>query len=321
MKHLTLNEVAQFLRDHDDYTILTHCRPDGDTVGCAAALCLVLRAMGKTCAIYDNPEFRPSQRDKRIAMIESALRPTIVAVDIAAASLLPQGFSGEVALCIDHHGSNSGYAAQGYVDAKSAACGEILYELFRIMGADIDRAVAEALYLAISTDTGCFRYSNTTPHTLRTAAALMECGADTAEMNHRLFEVKSRARFALEAYLTETMRIYDGGKVAICQLPAAEKARMGVTEDDADSIAGFARDLDGVEIAAMLRDLPEGGCKISLRTNAQRCNASDICAKLGGGGHCAAAGATVPGDIPAGRAALLAAIADYLGRPVSEDPA
>ena len=147
----------------------------------------------------------------------------------------------------------------------------------------------------------------------------MECGADTAAMNHRLFEVKTRARFALEAYLTETMRLYGGGKIGICQLPEAEKIRMGVTEDDADSIAGFARDLEGVEIAALLRDLPDAQCKISLRTDAQRWDASAICARLGGGGHRGAAGATVPGSIADGRRALLGAITAVTGLPIEED--
>ena len=319
MKHLTLNEVAEFLRGHDDYTILTHRRPDGDTVGCADALCRVLRALGKQAVIWDNPDFRPSQRQRRADLIEAGMRATVVAVDVAAESMLPVNFSGAVALCIDHHGSNTGYAEAGFVDSSAAACGEILYTLFLQMGAAVSRTTAEALYLAISTDTGCFRYANTTPRTLRTAAALMECGADTAAMNHRLFEVKTRARFALEAYLTETMRLYGGGKIGICQLPEAEKIRMGVTEDDADSIAGFARDLEGVEIAALLRDLPDAQCKISLRTETQRWDASAICARLGGGGHRGAAGATVPGSIADGRSALLGAIAAVTGLPIEED--
>ena len=142
---------------------------------------------------------------------------------------------------------------------------------------------------------------------------LKDCGADTVGLNRTLFEIKSRARFRLEAYLTEGMRLYAGGKIGVCALPETDKLRMGVTEDDADAITGFARDLEGVEIGVMLRDLPDNQCKISLRTDNRLHDASAICRRLGGGGHSAAAGATVSGTLEDGRRAILGAIAQETG--------
>ena len=313
MTNLMISETAAFLLEQECCTILTHRRPDGDTVGSAIALCRGLRALGKEAVIYENPQFTPRYLPYLAGLTGREVRGTVVAVDIAAEGLFPMGFSGVVDLCIDHHGSNSGYAARGHVEGDRAACGEILYDVLRAMDVTVDKAMADALYIAITTDTGCFRYSNTTAATLRTAADLKDCGADTVGLNRMLFEIKSRARFRLEAYLTEGMRLYAGGKIGVCTLPEAEKLRMGVTEDDADSIAGFARDLEGVEIGVMLRDLPDNQCKISLRTDNRLHDASAICRRLGGGGHSAAAGATVSGTLEDGRRAILGAIAQETG--------
>lgn len=312
-KNLTIAEAAAFLRERDGFTILTHRRPDGDTVGCAIALCRGLRALGKRAVILENPQFTPRYLPFLEGLTGQKEGETVVAVDIASDSLFPLGFSGPVDLCIDHHGSNNGYAARSHVEGERAACGEILFDLLVELGVPVDAAMADALYIAITTDTGCFRYSNTTAGTLRTAAALMDCGADTTALNRVLFEVKSRARFHLEAFLTESMRLYAGGRIGVCVLPEAEKERLGVTEDDADAIAGFARNLEGVEIGVMLRDLPGNQCKISLRTDDRQYNASEICGLLGGGGHSAAAGATVDGSLEDGRKAILGAISEVTG--------
>ena len=313
MKHLTIREAASYLLQNDNYTILTHRRPDGDTVGCAIALCRGLRKLGKTASIYRNPQFTPRYLPYLEGLTTEAVQDTVVSVDIASDGLFPNGFNGSVELLIDHHGSNNGFAAAGYVEADRASCGEILLDLLQNMGVEIDPDIANALYIAISTDTGCFRYSNTTAGTLRSAAVLMECGADTVSLNRMLFEIKTQARFRLEAFLTEGMQLYADGKIGICTLPEAEKIRMGVTEDDADSISGYARDLEGVLIGALLRDLPGGQSKISLRTDNRVYNASEICKVLGGGGHSAAAGATVNGSLEDCRKALLDAIAQITG--------
>lgn len=310
---MKIPETAAWLRDHDNYTILTHRRPDGDTVGCAVALCMGLRQLGKQAVIYQNPQFTKRYLPWLDGLTAETVAETVVAVDIASPGLFPMGFAGTVDLCIDHHGSNEFYAGQTCVEGDRAACGEIILDVLQELGVSVDAKMAEALYIAVSTDTGCFRYSNTTAGTHRAAAVLMECGADVYSINRMIFETKTKARYQLEAYLTEGMRLYADGKIGVCALPEAEKHRMGVTEDDADSISGFARDMEGVEIGVMLRDLPNEQCKISLRTDNRLHDASAICKVLGGGGHSAAAGATVSGSLEDGCREILRAIAQVTG--------
>lgn len=310
MKQLTLNETAAFLLANDDYVILTHRRPDGDTIGCAAALCGGLRRLGKRASVLENPQFTEKYRFllEGLTCPELYASACVLSVDVAAESQLPYGLPEcAVELLIDHHERNSGYALQGYVEPEAAACGEIVLRLLQEMQAPADRKVAEALYVAVSTDTGCFRYSNTTANTLRVAAVCKDWGADTFALNRTFFLTKRLARLRLEARLTETTEFYAGGKVAVSAIPDQWKEELGLTEDDIDDISGFGREIAGVEIAAMLRQTAEGG-KISLRSSPDY-NACEICARLGGGGHRAAAGATVPGGIEAAKTAILEAIA------------
>ena len=171
------------------------------------------------------------------------------------------------------------------------------------MEVSIDKRIAEALYVAISTDTGCFRFSNVTADTLRAAACCKDCGADIFAINQLMFMTKRIARLRLDAYLTETTEFLADGLVAISMLPNVVRRELGITDDDIDDISGFGREIEGVQIAVMLRQEGEGG-KISVRTSPNY-DASAICACLGGGGHKAAAGATVEGSIDEAKKAVI----------------
>ena len=311
MKQLTIPEAAAYLLQNDNYIMLTHRRPDGDTVGCAAALCSGLRALGKTAAVWDNPQFTEKFRPYLDGLTTEIIpdNAKIIVVDIATAGLLPYGaenYVNRIDLRIDHHGRDMEFGMQGYVDSSAAACGEVILDLLEQMNAPIDKRIAEAIYCAISTDTGCFRYSNVTAKTLRAAAKCKDYCADTYAINQVMFLTKRLARLKLDAYLTQTTEFLADGKVAICQIPESVRQELGITEDDIDDISGFAREIEGVRIGVMLRKVSEGG-KISVRT-APEYDASAICAVLGGGGHRAAAGATVPGGIAEAKAAILRAI-------------
>ena len=311
-KTVNNQETAEFLRTHDHYLILNHRRPDGDAVGSAAALCRGLRAMGKEAWVWKNPQ--TSQRlSVYLTGLETEAVPdqaTIVSVDMATENLLPMNgaeFIGKTVLSIDHHMSNEGYAAMTNVQPACAACGELLLDILSQLG-PVDQTMAEALYLAISTDTGCFQYSNVTGNTLRAAAALKDLGADTFPINRIMFGTKTIARLRLESALTESIECYAGGKVGLCVMTNAMLDAIGASADDTDDISGFARNIEGVEIGVMIQELREGGAKISLRTDEAH-NASDICGQLGGGGHKAAAGATVPGGVSEAKERILEAIA------------
>ena len=300
MKQLTLNETAEFLRSRDHFVLLTHRRPDGDTTGSAAALCRGLRSMGKEAYILENPQSTPKLAPYTAGLTVSEVPEgsVILSVDVAAVGLLPFNATDlvkDIQLLIDHHGRNEGFAQQGYVDASAAACGEIILELLRLLEVQPDKDIAEALYLAISTDTGCFRFSNTTANTLMAAAECKKWGADTFTINRIFFMTKRPARLKLDAYLANTTEFYAEGKVVINTIPDSLRKELGITPDDIDDISGFGREIEGVELAVMIRQESEGG-KISVRSSPDY-DASAVCARLGGGGHKAAAGATVPGTI------------------------
>lgn len=310
---MTRHETAAWLLAHDRYVILTHRNPDGDTIGCASALCRGLRALGKTAHILKNPQFSARYGRWLDGLLCPAPGPedTVVSVDIAAETLLPDnaaGLAGKIRLAIDHHGSNTGFAACSCVEPDLAACGELVYALLvEELGVALTPELAEAIYLAVSTDTGCFQYANTTASTLRVAASVMDAGCQAYAINKVFFGTKSISRLQLEARLTESMEVLAGGLVAICHVPLGWMAELGLTEDDLDAIASFPRNVEGVEVGATVREQAPGRLKISLRTG-EYTNASAICAHLGGGGHKAAAGATVQGEYPAVRARLLSAM-------------
>ncbi len=303
----TVQEAAKWLLERNDFLILTHRRPDGDATGCALALCLGLRSLGKTAHIWENPQFTARYAHRLAGLTTKETTGTVVAVDLATEGLLPFGgedFAGKTELCLDHHPSNTGYAAETLLQTECAGCGELIWDVLEAMGVEITKDMAEAIYIAISTDSGCFRFANTTARTFRTAAKCVEKGADIAPINRELFEIKTKGRLRLEARLMNAMEFYADGKVAIACLPQQWVEELEVTEDDLDSISGFPRAIDGVCVGVMVRDSEPGRAKMSVRTAAGY-NASDYCSRLGGGGHEAAAGCSIPGTLEDGKQAIL----------------
>ena len=297
MSSLTRSECAEFLRRHDCFAILTHRRPDGDTIGSAATLCRGLRAMGKTAHIIENAEITARYRHLHDGLTKAWPEEgdTLVSVDVASANMLPDAFrklEGEIALRIDHHGTAASFTEQELVDPASASCGEIIYDLLTALGVKLDKAMAEALYTAVSTDTGCFRYANTTAHSFRTAAACAEAGGELYAINQALVETNSFRKLKIQSWITEHTEFLADGQIAVCALPKAVEEEIGADEDDLDGISGFPRSIEGVKIAALLRELPGGAVKASVRA-VPAYDAAAVCAKFGGGGHKGAAGCTL----------------------------
>lgn len=311
-------QAAALLGGWDHILILTHKRPDGDTIGCAVGLCALLRQIGKTAWLHPNEdatELFTSYLEGYIAPADFAF-DKVVAVDVATLDLLTDGEraiadSRGVDLCIDHHPSNTGYAAANCVEADKAACGEIVYKLVEELG-ELDDEIAKMLYVAVSTDTGCFAYANTTANTHAVAAALMARDIPYQVINKRHFRTKSRKRMKLETILIGSLEELEDGQVVIGALSLDDMAKVGATEVDAEDIAAVLGQIEGVKASATLRELKGGECKISLRSDSSYLDACAVCALLGGGGHKAAAGATVKGDVPAARAAMAEAIRKVL---------
>jgi len=297
MKELTRIACADWLLARDHFAILTHRKPDGDTIGSAAALCLGLRQKGKTAHVLHNDEVTPLYAPLLADLTKPAAEEgdILIAVDVAADSMLPKAY-GDLKNCIDlridHHGSGREYTPNEHVDPESAACAEIIWELLLDMGVEPDKKMAEAVYVGVSTDTGCFRFANTNAHTFDVSADCAAAGADIFEWNRKLFDTNSLAKLRLQAWVVDHFELMADGKIAICALPKSVEEALGVDEDDMNNISGFLRSIEGVCIAALLRDVDENNTKVSIRS-VPGYNAAYICETFGGGGHPGAAGASL----------------------------
>ncbi len=297
MKILTRNDTAEFLAAHDNYVILSHTRPDGDTVGSSAALCLGLRRLGKTAHVLENGGVSPKYRWLHDGLSVGGItgKDCVVSVDVAAPGMLQdeaKDLVGRIELRIDHHGSATSFTDFELVDPDSASCAEIIYDLLELLHCPLDARIAEAVYVGVSTDTGCFRYANTTAHTFATAAACAQAGARVYELNMDLFETNTLARLKMQGWIVDNMKMLCGGKMCICAIPRAVEKSMGVTGDDMDNISSFPRTVAGVCLAATLREGDKGQVKLSVRA-VPGYDATRITIPFGGGGHKGAAGGTL----------------------------
>lgn len=296
--NVTVAEAAALLRQADNILILSHRRPDGDTAGCAGALCRGLRQLGKTAYVLQNPEITRRYEPLIVPCYppEGFAPAFVVTTDIADTNLFSdnaQEYVGKIDLALDHHRSNPGIGAHNLVRPEAGGCAEVIYDVLKALGVTLTRDIARCIYIAVSTDTGCFKYSNTVPHTLRVAADCLEAGVDGGEINRALFEVKSWPRFEMERIIFDTMEFAMDRKVALAVLWRADIDRTGADMDDLDSIASLTRQIEGVQVGITLTENKDGTIKASVRTT-KEVDASAICSKCGGGGHLRAGGASFP---------------------------
>lgn len=311
---MTLYEVARFLKSHDNYEILTHAYPDGDTLGSGFALCLALQQMGKNARVVSTNI--PSKFTYLLKGVKEQefIAEFVVSTDVAADKLLgsnEEKYIGKIDVCIDHHGSNSLTAKEKFVDEYAAANCEIIYRLINELPVEITKQIANCLYTGISTDTGCFRYTNTTADTMRIAASLMELGCDTEYINKAMFETKSREKIMLEHMAYNTIKYCAGGKCAIIYTTLKMLDTLDVGDDEMEGLASIPRQIEGVKIGITMREKEGGFFKVSVRTNGD-ISASDFCARFGGGGHFAAGGCSIEGDMESVRNKLIEAAEEIL---------
>lgn len=305
---LTMNECAEFLRSHDSFFVITHVRPDGDSLCSAAALCAALRRRGARAVMYRNPEVTESY----YPLVEPFLGEwqegdCIVSVDVADVTMFPKGWDGKIDLAIDHHPKNPGYAGHTLVDGSKAACGELVMQLIEMICGDLTKEEAELLYVAVSTDSGCFSYGNTTAETLRDAAHLIDCGAVNGVLNKQFFRSYSFQRLKLEGMIFSGMRSFRGGKINVAVVTLNMMKESGAIEDDCDDLASLTGRVRGSRVNITIRELEEGKCKVSLRTS-EAVDASAICERFGGGGHKMAAGCTLNADPETAMQMILGAV-------------
>lgn len=293
---MTLKEVSDLILQHNNFEILTHDYPDGDCIGSAFALALALKQIGKNARVIMTE--RLNKYNFIYEMFEEPCFKAeyIISTDVADENLLGSNkevYSGKINLCIDHHKSNRIDAPYKYVDSKAAAAGEIIYSLIPLLGAGYTKDIADCLYTAISTDTGCFRYSNTTSATMRIAAELIDLGCSHAEINKSMFETKSRGRIELERQVLENMIFCAEGKCAIVYTTLKMTENLG--DDETEGIASIPRLIEGVKIGITIRE-KENNFKVSVRTNSG-VDACNFCERFGGGGHAEAAGCSLKGSL------------------------
>ena len=294
---MTVNECTRLLRENDDFLIVTHARPDGDTLCSAAALCSALRRSGKQARLFPNPEITDNYMPFVGEFLGEGRRAGeyVVSVDLANDNMLPKSFEGKVELSIDHHASNSGYAAHTLLDAEMAACVEIILGLIHELCGELSLREAELLYVAIATDCGCFCFGNTTARTLTDAAELLALGVNNAELNKTFFRSHTRARIALEGMIYSSLKSYRDGAINVVVISREMMRASGATENDCDDLASLPGRVRGNIVAITVRELAPGRSKASVRTNSQ-VDASAICSRFGGGGHFMAAGCTAEMD-------------------------
>ena len=315
MVECTAQEAAALLAGQDDILLLTHQNPDGDTLGSAFALWNALDALGKRVRV-ECPDELPERFDYLYQGYHAAeFEPQfITAVDVASPQLLGElreAYEDRVDLCIDHHPSNMRYAKRLCLRGKAGAACEILWDVIGALGARITPQIATCLYTGIATDTGCFKFSNTTADTHRIAAELFGLGAVHEFINEYLFDTKSKARIAIECKALAAAEFYYEGRVAVIGVSQELIRESGVDESELDGITALPRSIEGVDIGITLREKPDGSQKISIRTTAAA-DASKLCARFGGGGHARAAGCQLECGYAEAKEKLLASCREFL---------
>ncbi len=314
-----LQDAVRFLRAHDDILLIAHVSPDGDTLGSCFALYGALVGLGKNAQVVcEDPVpaiYRFLPFSEQLVQPEKA-RPVdaVICVDCAdaarAGSCEPLFRAAKHTLNIDHHGTNARYAQENFVQ-RAGATGELIYNVLISLKVSITKNIASCLYAAITTDTGNFSYSNTTPDTLRIAAELLDVGIDLPYLNRCLFRTVPYHKIRLHALAVMKARLYGHGRVGMSLITQEDMRACGASGEDAEGIIDQIRDIDTVEVAALLRESTDGLIRVSLRGKSSA-DVSRIATRFGGGGHRLAAGCTLGPPMEAAEEKILEAALELL---------
>ena len=324
MSAAKFEQIGQALREGGRFAVLSHVRPDGDALGSQLALGLSLKRLGKDVRIWNEEgmlekySFLPSANLLTKPPADPEDVDVAIALDTAIqnrlGTALPAVRSAKVWINIDHHPSNPGYGDLVYINPKAPATGQILFELIRSEKLPIDAAIAENLYVAISTDTGSFQYPNTTARTFEMAAELVRAGVDVGRVSQLTYENYPRRRAELLRDLLGTMRFEANDRVASFSLGLATAKKLGVLPEDNEGLIDHLRAIHGVIVAVFFEELADGKVRVSMRSKSEKVNVCAICEKFGGGGHVLAAGARIPGTLAEVEKKILEEVRDVVGR-------
>lgn len=315
-----MNKIINAIKKYKSIAILTHISEDADAICSALALKAVLEEAGKKADVYISAPIEERLKfiggDMIIFEGDKEYPPYELCICLDSGDLGRLGErikifeNAECTMNIDHHCTNPEYAEINYVIGDASSTGEIIYDLLSAAKIKITKRIAELLYSAIASDTGCFKYSCASPSTMRAAAALMECGIDHAELCRRLFDTEEKSEMRLKGYIMENIHEYFGGRLCIAAADADLFARFGADEKNVGDLVNIPRRVKGCEIAISIRAVGDK-CKISFRS-AGKYDVSEMAAAIGGGGHKMAAGATIGGGVDETEKMLVDALKKYM---------
>lgn len=320
-----LAQIAEILRTRDRFVVMSHARPDGDALGCTLAMAHCLRQMGKDVTAWNEegvlekflylpgadmvtkPPAEPQRFDVAIVLDN--------AVKSRAGTPIEAVAHADVWINLDHHVTNERYGDLNYIDATAPATGQILYELIRGNDLPLTYAMADNLFVAISTDTGSFQYPSTTARTYEIAADLIRAGVNVGELSQKMYESHPRRRLELLRALLNVLRFTSRDRVASFALTLETTARLGVIAEDNEGLIDYIRAIDGVVAAAFFEELGDGRIRISLRSKSLKIDVAKVCGLFGGGGHRLAAGARLRGSLAEVQEKVLQAIDHEFDQP------
>ncbi|MBQ3241042.1 MAG: DHH family phosphoesterase [Akkermansia sp.] len=316
--------ILSLVQQYHHIGIISHFRPDGDATGSTLALGLALENMGKAVSMW-NEDAVPAryaflEGSDKISSLPEVTPPELellICVDTGdwkrlgdRATVLFAGFPRIIN--IDHHGTNTCYGHENLVEGDSAACGFVLYNMLRHWGCEITPAIANALYTAISTDTGSFQYSSTTPELMQAAAALLAAGVDVGDINRRIYQEIPLSTLMVNREVLNHMVVECNGMLSHYSMPAGRKAELGIGPEDTKDLVDIIRTVQGVRVSVIFEDLEDGRIRMSLRSKDPQISVADIASQFGGGGHAMAAGIRMKGELEDVRTRVLAAIREQL---------
>lgn len=316
MSNATFSEIAEVLREHDSFVVMSHVRPDGDAIGSQLALGHALEEMGKTVhyinedGLPDNLAFLP--HSDRVVQPSGEVLDVDVAIALDCATKPRLGANALVAaekakiwVNIDHHKSNPGYGDLNFIDSSSPATGQILYNFITSEGLPLSEVTRDAIYVAVSTDTGSFQYSGTTVATYEMAADLVRKGLNVGDINAKTYDSHPYRRVELLRRLLNSLVVSSDGRLADWKLAYSVQEELSLKPEDSEGLIDMIRAIEGVEVACFFEELQNGEIRVSMRSKNQAIDVCEVAKQFGGGGHTLAAGIRTEGTLEGVREAVL----------------
>jgi len=320
LENSTFAQIGEAIEAHQSFAVVSHVRPDGDAIGSILALGHALEQLGKSVRYLNNdgcPEsltFLPGSEKVEISADAKDVDVEVaIILDTAAHARVGEGSleaikGAKVVINIDHHISNPGYGDLNYIDSKSPATGQIIYDLLMAMDWPISEMTRDSIYVAVSTDTGSFQYPGTTQRTYEMAADLVARGLNVGEINQLTYDNQPYRRVELMRSLLNTLDRSADGVLVWWDLRLATKEKLGLVDDDSEGLIDFIRAVRGVVVAVFFEELGRDKIRVSMRSKDRKINASEICGVFGGGGHALAAGIRMSGPLEDAREKVLAEV-------------